>query len=62
MDGNVVISSLTQPKNSAFGYNELTFDLLANGTELAEGFYWMEITNGKGIKQYLRFFYDSSLQ
>lgn len=62
MDGSTVISSATQPKTAAFGYNELKFDLVASGNELAEGFYWMEITNGKGIKQYLRFFYDSSLQ
>jgi hypothetical protein len=29
-----------------------------NGDELPEGFYWLELTNDKGIKQYLRFHYE----
>lgn len=58
--GEPVISEATVevPLDHRPGYNELTIPLTLNGEELAEGFYWLEVTNEKGIKQYLRFKYE----
>lgn len=61
MDGQTILDDAAQPIAIQHGYNEVNIDLELGGTELAEGFYWMQVTNGKGIKQFLRFRYDNSL-
>lgn len=61
MDGQTILDDDEQPIAIQHGYNEVNIDLEIGGFELAEGFYWIEVTNAKGIKQYLRFRYDNSM-
>lgn len=63
MDGQVVIDETQQPLAISYGYNELEIDMLdSGGNELDDGFYWLEVTNDKGIKRFLRFQYDNDSQ
>jgi len=62
MDGNIVIDDSNQPIAITHGYNEIEIDMIDGGSELNDGFYWLEITNDKGIKRYLRFHYDNTAQ
>lgn len=63
-NGSVVLdgSTASPPVSVRHGYNELEISLLVDDQELPEGFYWMEVTNEKGITKYLRFHYDNSEQ
>jgi hypothetical protein len=62
MDGTVVVDASLAPQNVSHGYNELRIPLAVNDEELPEGFYWLEVTNEKGIRKYLRFHYDNGQQ
>lgn len=60
--GNVVASSALFPPNIHQGYNELDLVMTNVIGEFPTGFYWLEITDQKGIKQYLRFHYEHTAQ
>ena len=60
MDGTIALDDVVQPINISHGYNEENISLVNNAGELPEGFYWLEVTNEKGLKKYLRFHYDDT--